>query len=176
MSVSLHSIRNKSHEPIDARDGPLDTRVKDIVQSKTALTDDDGGVLTTEPSATVFECIGRMVDRDVGSIVVMGGDAIAGIFTERDYMQSIALKGRTSKETEVREVMERDVAKVSPEKPLEECMRLMTRLRCRHLPVVDEEENLVGMVSIGDCVKRILDTAQAETDRLRKYVTGQYPG
>ena len=72
--------------------------------------------------------------------------------------------------------MERDVAKVSPEKPLEECMRLMTRLRCRHLPVVDEEENLVGMVSIGDCVKRILDTAQAETDRLRKYVTGQYPG
>ena len=52
----------------------------------------------------------------------------------------------------------------------------MTRLRCRHLPVVDEEENLVGMVSIGDCVKRILSTAQAETDRLRKYVTGQYPG
>ena len=104
---------------MDARDGPLDTRVKDIVQSKTALTDDDGGVLTTEPSATVFECIGCMVDRDVGSIVVMDGDAIAGIFTERDYMQSIALKGRTSKETEVREVMERDVAKVSPKKPLE---------------------------------------------------------
>lgn len=161
---------------MDDRDGPLDTRVKEIVQSKTALTDDDGGVLTTEPSATVFECIGRMVDRDVGSIVVMDGDTIAGIFTERDYMQSIALEGRTSRETEVREVMERDVAKVSPEKQIEECMRLMTRLRCRHLPVVDEEENLVGLVSIGDCVKRILDTAQRETDRLRRYVTGQYPG
>jgi CBS domain-containing protein len=137
---------------------------------------DDDGVLTTEPSATVFECIGRMVDHDVGSIVVMDGDAIAGIFTERDYMSKIALEGRTSRETEVQEVMERDVAKVGPEKPLEECMHLMTRLRCRHLPAVDEEKNLIGIVSIGDCVKRILDTAQAETDRLRKYVTGRYPG
>ena len=160
---------------MDARDGPLDTRVKDIVQSKTVPMDDDG-VLTTEPSATVFECIGRMVDHDVGSIVVMDGDAIAGIFTERDYMSKIALEGRTSTETEVQEVMERDVAKVGPEKPLEECMHLMTKLRCRHLPAVDEEKNLIGIVSIGDCVKRILDTAQAETDRLRKYVTGRYPG
>ena len=137
---------------------------------------DDDGVLTTEPSATVFECIGRMVDHDVGSIVVMDSDAIAGIFTERDYMSKIALEGRTSTETEVQEVMERDVAKVGPEKPLEECMHLMTKLRCRHLPAVDEEKNLIGIVSIGDCVKRILDTAQAETDRLRKYVTGRYPG
>ena len=161
---------------MDARDGPLDTRVKDIVQSKSSLTDDDGGVLTTKPSAMVFECIGRMVDHDVGSIVVMDGDAIAGIFTERDYMQSIALEGRSSKETEVREVMEQDVAKVGPEKPLAECMHLMTRLRCRHLPVVADDGDLIGMVSIGDCVKRILDTAQAETDRLRKYVTGRYPG
>lgn len=160
---------------MDSRDGPLDTRVKDIVQSKTALTDDEGGVLTTEPSATVFECIGRMVDHDVGSIVVMDGDAIAGIFTERDYMQSIALEGRTSKETEVREVMERDIAKVGPERPLAECMHLMTELRCRHLPVV-EDENLVGIISIGDCVKQILNTARRETDRLRKYVTGTYPG
>ena len=160
---------------MDARDGPLDTRVKDIVKSKTALTD-DGGVLTTPPSATVFECIGRMVDHDVGSIVVMDGDDIAGIFTERDYMQRIALEGRTSKETQVQDVMEKDVAKVGPEKPLVDCMLLMTNLRCRHLPVVNDDEDLVGLVSIGDCVKRILDTAQAETDRLRKYVTGRYPG
>lgn len=160
---------------MDARDGPLDTRVKDIVQSKTAPTDDDG-VLKTEPSATVFDCIGRMVDHDVGSIVVMDEDAIVGIFTERDYMTKIALEGRTSEETEVQEVMERDVTMVGPEKPLAECMHLMTKLRSRHLPAVDNDENLIGMVSIGDCVKRILDTAQAETDRLRKYVTGRYPG
>lgn len=158
---------------MDMRDGPLDTRVKDIVQSKSALTE-EGGVLTTEPSATVFECIDRMVDRDVGSIVVMDGDAIAGIFTERDYMRNIALKGRSSKETEVRTVMTKDVATVRPEEPLAECLSLMTELRCRHLPVVDEENELVGIVSIGDGVKQIVKTAETETARLQRYITGSY--
>lgn len=159
---------------MDTREGPLDTRVKDIVQSKSALTE-EGGVLTTEPTATVFECIGRMVDRDVGSIVVMDGDQIAGIFTERDYMRNIALEGRSSKETEVRKVMTSEVATVGPEKPLEECLELMTEIRCRHLPVVGEEDNLLGIVSIGDGVKQIVNTAQSETARLRDYVTGKYP-
>lgn len=159
---------------MDARNGPLDTRVKDIVQSQSALTE-EGGVLTIEPTAMVYECIDRMVDRDIGSIVVMEGEAIAGIFTERDYMRNIALEGRSSKETEVREVMTSDVATVGPEKPLVACLRLMTELRCRHLPVVDDEDSLVGIVSIGDGVKHIVKTAQAETDRLRKYVTGSYP-
>jgi CBS domain-containing protein len=115
-----------------------------------------------------------MSERDVGSIVVMNGEEIVGIFTERDYMQSIALEGRSSKETEVQEVMSSEVATVSPEKPLEECLHLMTKLRCRHLPVVDDNENLVGIVSIGDGVKEIMETAKRETDRLRRYVTGEY--
>ena len=160
---------------MNPRDGLLDTRVKDIIQSKSALAD-DGNVLTTSPTATVFECIGRMVDRDVGSIVVMEGDAIAGLFTERNYMQSIALEGRSSDETEVQEVMTEDVATVRPDKPLEECLRLMTRLRCRHLPVVDEGGDLIGIVSIGDGVKQIIQTAQRETSRLRQYVTGTHAG
>jgi CBS domain-containing protein len=160
---------------MNPRDGLLDTRAKDIIRSKSSLTDEDG-VLTTEPSATVFECIGRMVDEDVGSIVVMDGDTIAGLFTERDYMQSIALEGRSSDETEVQEVMTEDVATVDLEKPLDECLRLMTKLRCRHLPVVDEDGDLIGIVSIGDGVKRIIQTAQRETARLRQYVTGSYSG
>jgi CBS domain-containing protein len=160
---------------MDTRDGPLDTRVKDIVQSKSALTE-DGGVLTTEPTATVFECIDRMVDRDVGSIVVMDGEAIAGIFTERDYMRNIALKGRSSKETEVQTVMTTDVATVAPDEPLADCLRLMTELRCRNLPVTDEEGELVGLVSIGDGVKRVVKTAEAETARLQQYISGSYPG
>ena len=160
---------------MDTRDGPLDTRVKDIVQSKSALTE-DGGVLTTKPTATVFECIDRMVDRDVGSIVVMDGEAIAGIFTERDYMRNIALKGRSSKETEVQTVMTTDVATVAPDEPLADCLRLMTELRCRHLPVTDEEGDLVGIVSIGDGVKRVVKTAEAETARLQQYISGSYPG
>ncbi|WP_263785934.1 CBS domain-containing protein [Salinibacter grassmerensis] len=158
---------------MNPRDGLLDTRVKDIIQSKSALAD-DGNVLTTSPSSTVFECIGRMVDRDVGSIVVMEDDIIAGLFTERNYMQSIALEGRSSDETEVREVMTEDVAIVRPDMPLEECLRLMTKLRCRHLPVVDEDGDLIGIVSIGDGVKQIIETAQRETSRLRQYVTGTY--
>jgi len=160
---------------MDTREGPLDTRVRDIVQSKSSLADSNSGVLTTDPSATVYDCIGRMVERDVGSIVVMDGDAIAGIFTERDYMHSIALKGRSSKETKVQTVMSSDVVTVSPDKPLEDCLHLMTELRCRHLPVVDEEDELVGIVSIGDCVKRISQTARQETDRLRRYAMGNYP-
>jgi len=137
---------------MDTRDGPLDTRVKDIVRSKSVLTE-EGGVLTAAPSDTVFECIGRMVERDVGSIVVMDGDEIAGIFTERDYMSRIALEGRSSDETEVREVMSGDVATVGPDLPLAECLQLMTELRSRHLPVVSDDGTLVGIVSIGDGVK-----------------------
>jgi CBS domain-containing protein len=158
---------------MDPRDGLLDTRVKDIVQSKSALMK-KGEVLTTRPSATVYECIDRMVERDVGSIVVMDGETIAGIFTERNYMRSIALEGRSSDETKVREVMTSDVATVRPEKSLEECLHLMTDLRCRHLPVVDEEEKLVGIVSIGDGVKHIVETAERETTRLRDYISGSH--
>lgn len=159
---------------MDTREEPLHTRVKTIVQSKSALTE-DGGVLTTDPSATVYDCIDRMVEHDVGSIVVMDGDDIAGIFTERHYMRSIALEGRTSEETEVREVMARNVATVDPEKQLAECLSLMTELRRRHLPVVDDEDELVGIISIGDCVKQLLNTARSEINQLRDYVAGRYP-
>ncbi|MEF8797276.1 MAG: CBS domain-containing protein [Salinivenus sp.] len=149
--------------------------MKDIIQSKDILTGDGDDVLTTPPFATVYECIDRMVASDVGSIVVMDEDAIVGIFTERDYMRNIVLEGRTSKTTEVREVMQSDVATVHPDKPLAACLHLMTELRCRHLPVVDDQEELIGIVSIGDGVKEIVGRAQQETTRLRRYVTGVYP-
>lgn len=100
---------------------------------------------------------------------------IAGIFTERDYMQSIAVKGRSSKETEVREMMTSDVATVDPETPIVECLQQMTELRCRHLPVVTGDGDLMSIVSLGDGVKEIVQTAHRETDRLHRYVTGLYP-
>lgn len=158
---------------MDAHENPFDTHVKDIVQSKPGLN--DGTVLTTERSATVYDCIARMNDHGVGSIVVMDGDDIAGIFTERDYMNSIALKGRSSKTTAVEDVMTTDVKTVRPDKPLEECLHLMTEFRFRHLPVVNADESLIGLISIGDCVKQIVDTAHKETEQLRQYVTGTYP-
>jgi CBS domain-containing protein len=160
---------------MQAHNNPFDAHVKDIVRSKSGLPEDGDGVLTAEPSTTVYECIARMDDHGVGSIVVMDGDEIAGIFTERDYMNSIALKGRSSETTAVEDVMTTDVKTVRPDKPLEECLQLMTELRFRHLPVVNEDDALIGLISIGDCVKQIVDTAHKETEQLRQYVTGTYP-
>ncbi|PSQ72945.1 MAG: CBS domain-containing protein [Bacteroidetes bacterium QH_9_64_21] len=159
---------------MDIKDEFFDTKVSDTVQLTSSLEDEENGVLTAAPSDTVYECIGRMTDRDVGSIVVMDGDTISGIFTERDYMRKIALEGRSSDETDVREVMTEDVATVHPEDPLAGCLQVMTEIWCRHLPVVDEDENLIGIVSIRDGVQELVETAERETDWLLQYIEGQY--
>ena len=159
---------------MDAREEIVDTRVKDVLRTKGALIE-DGDVLTAAASDTVYECIDRMADHNIGSIVVTDGGEIAGIFTERDYMRNIALEGRTSKETEVREVMTEDVATVDTDRQLEECLDLMTELRCRHLPVVDENGDLADIISVRDCMKQISEAAKSEALQLRNYIAGQYP-
>jgi len=158
---------------MDTREGIVDTRVKDVLRTKGTLIE-DADVLTAAPSNTVYECIDRMADHDIGSIVVMEGDEIAGIFTERDYMRNIALKGRSSDETEVREVMTEDVATVGIDKQLEECLNLMTELRCRHLPVVDDDGHLADIISVRDCMEQISEAAKSEALQLRNYIAGQY--
>ncbi|MFB6272865.1 MAG: CBS domain-containing protein [Salinibacter sp.] len=157
-----------------SHDELIDTRVRDVLRMKGTLGEKTD-VLTATPTTTVYECIDRMAEKDFGSIVVMDDDGIAGIFTERDYMRKIALKGRTSDETEVREVMTPDVATVGTEKPLEECLDLMTELQCRHLPVVDEEGTLDDIISVRDCMRQISEAAKSEALQLRNYVTDQYP-
>ncbi len=159
---------------MDTREEIVDTRVKDVLRTKGTLME-DADVLTAAPSDTVYECIDRMADHDIGSIVVMEGDEIAGIFTERDYMRNIALKGRSSDETEVREVMTEDVATVGTDKQLEECLNLMTELRCRHLPIVDDDGHLADIISVRDCMKQISEAAKSEALQLRNYIAGQYP-
>lgn len=159
---------------MDIQEDFFDTKVKDTVQLTSSLEDSGEGVLTAEPSDTVYECIGRMTDLDVGSVVVMNGDTIVGIFTERDYMRKIALEGRSSQETPVREVMTSKVATVGPDDSLVDCLRVMTEIWCRHLPVVDDDEDLIGIVSIRDGVEEVIDNAQQETDLLLQYINGQY--
>jgi len=159
---------------MDTRDEPVDTRVKDVLRTKGTLTA-DADVLTAAPSDTVYDCIARMAERDVGSIVVMDGDEIAGIFTERDYMQKIVLKGRSSKETKVQTVMTADVVTVGAETKLEECLDLMTDLKCRHLPIVDEDGALGDIISMRDCAKQISKAAKSEAAQLRNFVTNRYP-
>jgi CBS domain-containing protein len=131
-------------------------------------------VLTTDPNSTVFDAIARMVDHNVGSILVTDDGEIEGIFTERDYLRRIVLEGRTSKTTRVEEVMSTDVVWVDPSYTADECMALMTEHKCRHLPVLSDD-TLTGIVSIGDCVKQVSRTARSRVEELQKYISGRYP-
>ncbi len=137
------------------------------------LTRKDAALVTIGPDATVFDAIRTMVDHNVGSILVTHGDALAGIFTERDYLRRIALEGRTSRETVVRDVMTTDLVTVEPDTPVDACLALMTRHKIRHLPVL-REGAIAGVVSIGDCVRARLDEARAEADELQRFVSGDY--
>jgi CBS domain-containing protein len=118
------------------------------------LSEKGSDVISISGDATVFDAIKKMVDANVGAILVKGRDAdsIEGIFTERDYLRRIAVEGRTSRETLVRDVMTSPVLVVAPETTVEEAMALMTDRRIRHAPVIDGDR-LVGMVSIGDLVR-----------------------
>ena len=110
-------------------------------------------VLTIDAAATVFEAIKRMVEANVGALLVTDGGRVAGIITERDYLRRVTLEGRTEEETLVREIMTSPLVYVTPETSVEECMAVMTERRIRHLPVFTDGRELVGIVSIGDLVK-----------------------
>ncbi|HKG10436.1 MAG TPA: CBS domain-containing protein [Gaiellaceae bacterium] len=110
-------------------------------------------VLSIDGEATVFDAIKRMVDANVGSLLVFEGRRLAGIVTERDYLRRVALEGRTEKETAVREIMTAPLVYVTPETTLDECMAVVTERRIRHLPVLDADREVRGVISIGDLVK-----------------------
>jgi CBS domain-containing protein len=124
-------------------------------------------VLTIDAGATVFEAIKRMVDANVGALLVTDGGRVVGIVTERDYLRRVTLEGRTEEETLVREIMTSPPVYVTPETSVEECMAVMTERRIRHLPVFAEGRDLVGIVSIGDVVK----FKSAEQDFQIKFLT-----
>lgn len=146
----------------------MQTRVADILNSK------GNDVLTTTPSTSVYDAIAKMVDHNVGSIVITEDGEICGIFTERDYLRRIILQGRSSKTTPIEEVMTPDVLYVDPSYTVEDCMAIMTEKKCRHLPVM-EEGQLAGIISIGDCVRTISANAQARVQSLTDYIMGKYP-
>ena len=112
-----------------------------------------GEVLQIDASATVFDAIKRMVESNVGALLVTEHGRVTGIITERDYLRRVTLEGRTEKETLVREIMTAPLVYVTPETSVEECMAIMTERRIRHVPVFADGRELVGIVSIGDLVK-----------------------
>jgi len=128
-------------------------------------------VWTVSKDATVWEALNLLVDKQIGSLVVMDGDNIAGIFTERDYARRVGVKGIQPETIRVEEVMTKDLITVSLNQSVMECMELMTEKRIRHLPVF-EEGRLVGLLSIGDVVKDIIEELQFMVDQLEKYITG----
>jgi CBS domain-containing protein len=131
-------------------------------------------VHSISPDATVYEALEKMAAKNIGALVVIKGTDLVGIFSERDYARQGILKGRFSRETKVHEVMSSPVRTVDSKASIDECMRLMTTERCRHLPVVDEEK-LVGLVSIGDLVNWIISAQDFTINQLEAYISGKYP-
>ena len=126
------------------------------------------------PDATVYDAIAMMMEKRVGALLVIAQGALVGIMSERDYARKVILQGRSSKDTPVREIMTQPVITVSAGHSVDECMRIMTDRRIRHLPVL-EGANIIGVVSIGDLVKAII-SAQAHTiGQLHTYISNSYP-
>ncbi len=128
-------------------------------------------VLTVRPDDTVLRALELMAGKNVGAVVVTENDAAVGIFTERDYARSVILKGRSSTNTPVRDVMSAEVVFVKPEQTVDECMAIMSDKRFRHLPVQDGGK-LVGIISIGDLVKTIIDQQAFTIEQLQGYIGG----
>lgn len=139
--------------------------VRHILQKK------GDSIFSIAPTSTVYSALELMVERNVGSLLVMENEKFAGIFTERDYARKVILKGKASKETLIRDIMSEHPATVTPDTTVEQCMSLMTTRYIRHLPVI-EDDKLAGLVSIGDIVKYIIEEQKFIIENLEHYITG----
>jgi CBS domain-containing protein len=140
-------------------------KVRNILQTKPGVT------YSITPDTIVYRALEIMYEKNVSALVVLDGDRLAGIFTERDYARKVILQSKASKETLISEVMTEDLITVSTDTGIDDCMRLMTNRFIRHLPVV-ENERLVGIISIGDVVKYIIEEQKFIIQNMEHYITG----
>src|SRR4051794_12251642 len=129
-------------------------------------------VWSIPPDKTVFEAIAMLAEKNIGALPVIENGKVIGIFSERDYARKVVLAGKSSKGTRVREIISTDVISVGPDASVEECMRLMTEHRIRHLPVCNDG-NLIGFISIGDLVNWTISTQSAALDQMENYLAGR---
>jgi CBS domain-containing protein len=131
-------------------------------------------IWSVTPDTTVYDALEIMADREVGALLVLESDDLVGVISERDYARKVILQGRSSKDTLVADIMTHGVVTVTPSHTVDECMKLMTELRVRHLPVT-EGSQIVGVVSLGDLVKYVITAQQEEIQHLHAYIAGAYP-
>ena len=143
--------------------------ISEILQSKPAE------LWCVDADATVYDAIQMMADKNIGALLVLERGGLIGVMSERDYTRKVALRGRSSKDTCVREIVSKPLIATTRDATVEDCMRLMTENRVRHLPVL-EGERIVGIVSIGDLVNWIISAQSMAISQLENYITGQYPG
>jgi len=136
------------------------------------LQDKGHHVWSVSPDASVFQAISLMADKGIGALVVIAGETLVGILSERDYARKVVLQGKSSKDTRVGDIMTSPVFSVGPNHTVDDCMRIVTTKRIRHLPVV-QDEKVVGVVSIGDLVRRVIATQGDTIQYLQEYIVGR---
>jgi len=139
-------------------------KVKDILQSK------GNNVYSVEPTIMVYQAIEQMCEKNIGGLLIVHAGRLEGIFTERDYARKLILKGKSSKTTPISDLMTKNPITVTPENSIEDCMNVMTSKFIRHLPVV-EGNTLMGLISIGDVVKQIIEEQKSIIEHLENYIS-----
>lgn len=160
----ISDVQLTHHSTVDVNEEGSMKTVKDILDSK------GHQVWSIAPDATVYEALKRMGEKEVGALTVLDDADLVGIISERDYARKVILRGKTSRDTRVREIMTGAVITTHLDQTVEECMTLMTNRRIRHLPVI-EQSRLIGMISIGDLVKSIIAEQQFMIEQLETYIT-----
>jgi CBS domain-containing protein len=148
--------------------------MRTLIPVSSLLHHKGSAIWSVSPDSTVFDAIKLMAEKNIGALPVLSNGTLVGIFTERDYTRKVALQGKSSKDTHVWEIISNQIICVAPDESVEECMRLMTENRVRHLPVI-EHDKLLGIISIGDLVNWIISSQNSAIEQMEQYIAGGVP-